>query len=91
MGGSQITVELLSWRHRVVGISRSPGRIGSHSLYEPRSVDLENASVDDIATTLKGLDVLICAFGPHSHEEIRPQWPNRRYVVVPILVSKVTR
>jgi putative NADH-flavin reductase len=66
MGGSHITVELLSRGHRVVGISRSPGKIGAHSLYEPRPVDLENASIDDIATTLEGLDALICAYGPHS-------------------------
>lgn len=66
MGGSHIAVELLSRGHRVVGISRSPGKIGSHPLYKPRSVDLENASIDDIATTFEGLDVLICAYGPHS-------------------------
>lgn len=66
MGGSHVTVELLSRGHTVVGISRNPGKIGRHALYEPRSVDLENASIEDIATTFKGLDVMVCAYGPHS-------------------------
>jgi len=66
MGGSHIAVELLGRGHRVVGISRNPGKIGKHALYEPRSVDLEDASIDEIATTFKGLDVMVCAYGPHS-------------------------
>jgi putative NADH-flavin reductase len=66
MGGSHIVMELLSRGHKVVGISRSPEKIGSHPRYEPRSVDLENASIQDIGMTLSDLDVLICAYGPHS-------------------------
>lgn len=66
MGGSHIVMELLSRGHRAVGLSRSPERIGSHSRYEPRSVDLENASIQDIGVALKDLDVLICAYGPHT-------------------------
>lgn len=66
MGGSHITIELLSRGHSVVGISRTPESIGIHSEYEPRSIDLENAPIHDIAITFKDLDVLICAYGPHS-------------------------
>ncbi|KAK5054663.1 hypothetical protein LTR84_001555 [Exophiala bonariae] len=66
MGGSHIVTELLSRSHRVVGMSRNPEKIGSHSRYEPRSVDLENASIQDIGIALRNLDVVICAYGPHS-------------------------
>ncbi|KAF4554488.1 Hypothetical protein D9617_4g002430 [Elsinoe fawcettii] len=66
MGGSHVVVELIARGHRVVGISRNPGKLGQHPLYEPRPVDLEQGSVPDIAATLTGIDVLVCGYGPHS-------------------------
>ncbi|KAI1627307.1 hypothetical protein EDD37DRAFT_621965 [Exophiala viscosa] len=66
MGGSHITVELLHRGHKVIGISRKPASIGSHSRYEPRSVDIDNGSVDDLSHAFRGLDVVINAYGPHS-------------------------
>ncbi|KAK4939820.1 hypothetical protein LTR10_019993 [Elasticomyces elasticus] len=66
MGGSHITVELLHRGHKVVGISRNPGSIGSHPRYEPRSVDIDKGSIDDLSLAFTGLDVVINAYGPHS-------------------------
>ena len=65
-GGSYLSVELLNRGHTVIGISRNPSKLGKHERYIPRSVDIDNASIEEIAETFKGLDVLVCEFGPHT-------------------------
>lgn len=64
--GSHITLELISRGHKVIGLSRNPSKLGTHSRYEPRTIDLENGTVDEISKTLTDLDVLVCAYGPHT-------------------------
>ena len=49
-----------------MGLSRHPEKIGSHPKYEPRSIDIDHASVTEIADAFGGLDVLINGYGPHS-------------------------
>jgi len=58
-GGSYVCVELFNRGHHVTGISRSPEKLGSHTLYAAVSVDLEAASIDELADAFKGHDVLI--------------------------------
>ncbi|KAL6250267.1 hypothetical protein RBB50_002568 [Rhinocladiella similis] len=66
MSGSHITLELISRGHKVIGLSRNPSKLGTHSRYEPRTIDLENGTIDEISKTLTDLNVLICAYGPHT-------------------------
>nr|XP_036576998.1 nad-dependent epimerase dehydratase [Colletotrichum truncatum]KAF6783852.1 nad-dependent epimerase dehydratase [Colletotrichum truncatum] len=66
MTGSHAAVELLNRGHKVVGISRSPSRLGKHERYEPKSIELGNSDVMEIAKQLHGLDVVVNAYGPHS-------------------------
>ena len=64
--GSHITLELISRGHKVIGLSRTPSKLGTHTRYEPRTIDLENGTIDEISKTLTDLNVLICAYGPHT-------------------------
>ncbi|KAF9871188.1 nad-dependent epimerase dehydratase [Colletotrichum karsti] len=66
MTGSHATVELLNRGHSVIGVCRDPSRLGKHERYEPRSIDLSNSDVLEIAKRLHGLDVVVNAYGPHS-------------------------
>lgn len=66
MTGSHAAVELLNRGHKVVGISRSPSRLGKHERYKPKSIELGNSDVMEIAKQLHGLDVVVNAYGPHS-------------------------
>ncbi|KAF5519600.1 Uncharacterized protein CGCA056_v010275 [Colletotrichum aenigma] len=65
-GGSYLCVELLNRGHRVVGISRNPQKLGSHERYEPRNIDLEQATEADIYGIIKDLDVVVSEYGPHT-------------------------
>ena len=65
-GGSYLCVELLNRGHTVIGISRNPSKLGKHPRYIPRSVDIDNAPIEEIAETFKGLDVLVSEYGPHT-------------------------
>lgn len=58
-GGSYLCVELINRGHHVTGISRSPEKLGTHKLYSSISVDLDSASIDELAEVFKGHDVLI--------------------------------
>jgi len=58
-GGSYLCVELINRGHHVTGISRSPEKLGTHKLYSSVSVDLDSASIDELAEVFKGHDVLI--------------------------------
>ncbi|TDZ67826.1 Uncharacterized protein CTRI78_v002748 [Colletotrichum trifolii] len=66
MTGSHAAVELLNRGHHVVGVSRNPSKLGENERYEPRSIDLGNSDVLDIAQQLHDLDVVVNAYGPHS-------------------------
>ena len=66
MTGSYVAFELLKRGYKVVGISRNPHKPGQHENYTTRSIDLTKASIPEVADTLKSLDVVINAYGPHS-------------------------
>ncbi|OQV05100.1 hypothetical protein CLAIMM_09893 [Cladophialophora immunda] len=72
-GGSHVCVELIERGHTVVGISRHPEKLGRHPRYETRSVNLETATIENIAALFTGLDVLVNEYGPHSagHEALQ--------------------
>ncbi|KAE8140109.1 hypothetical protein BDV38DRAFT_290843 [Aspergillus pseudotamarii] len=65
-GGSYLTVELIRRGHTVIGISRNPQSFGTHPLYTPRIVDIETASIDDLANSFRDLEVLVSEYGPHT-------------------------
>ncbi|KAI8940533.1 hypothetical protein NX059_004211 [Plenodomus lindquistii] len=65
-GGSYLCVELLNRGHTVIGISRSPEKLGKHERYIPRSVDVAAVSIEELAKNLEGIDVLVSEYGPHT-------------------------
>ncbi|EDU50597.1 NADH-flavin reductase [Pyrenophora tritici-repentis] len=65
-GGSYLSVELLNRGHTVIGISRNPEKLGKHERYIPRSVDIDEVSIRELATKFGDLDVLVSEFGPHT-------------------------
>jgi putative NADH-flavin reductase len=65
-GGSYLCVELLNRGHTVIGISRNPEMLGKHERYIPRSIDIDQASIADLAKTFRGIDVLVSEYGPHT-------------------------
>ena len=71
--GSYLCVELLNRGHHVVGFSRKPEAIGSHARYTPKVLDINQASIEELAETCKGLDALVNSYGPHSagHEALQ--------------------
>lgn len=64
--GSYLSVELLNRGHTVIGISRTPEKLGNHSRYIPRPVDIDNVSFVELAKYFEGIDVLVSAYGPHT-------------------------
>ncbi|KAH8732620.1 hypothetical protein GQ44DRAFT_765710 [Phaeosphaeriaceae sp. PMI808] len=65
-GGSYLTVELLNRGHTVVGISRSPEKLGKHERYEPRPIDIDRASISELTKSFEGITVLVSEYGPHT-------------------------
>lgn len=65
-GGSYLSVELLNRGHTVIGISRSPEKLGKHARYIPRSVDIDAVSIEELAKSFEGVDVLVSEYGPHT-------------------------
>lgn len=65
-GGSYLCVELLNRGHIVIGISRSPEKLGRHERYIPRSVDIDKLSIEELAEEFKDIDVLVSEYGPHT-------------------------
>jgi putative NADH-flavin reductase len=65
-GGSYLCVELLNRGNTVIGISRNPEKLGKHPRYIPRAVDIDEASVEQLAKQFEGIDVLVSEFGPHT-------------------------
>jgi len=90
--GSYVCVELLNRGHHVVGFSRNPEKIGSHARYTPKAVDINERSIEELAETFRGLDVLINAYGPHSagHEALKymPFLEVTRKVVLAVRLAK---
>ncbi|KAL1620812.1 hypothetical protein SLS56_009479 [Neofusicoccum ribis] len=64
--GSYLCVELIKRGHHVIGMSRSPEKIGAHEKYTPRKVDVDAQSIDELAAAFKDVDVLVNAYGPHT-------------------------
>ncbi|KAF4967735.1 hypothetical protein FSARC_4796 [Fusarium sarcochroum] len=71
--GSYLCLELINRGHRVVGLSRNPQKLGSHALYEPRSINVDTQSEAELARAFSDVDVLVCAYGPHTagHEALK--------------------
>jgi putative NADH-flavin reductase len=65
-GGSYLCVELLNRGHTVIGISRNPEKLGKHERYITRSIDIDQASIADLAKTFREVDVLVSEYGPHT-------------------------
>lgn len=65
-GGSYLCVELLNRGHTVVGISRNPGKLGKHERYIPRSLNIDDISIADLAKSFNDVDVLVSEYGPHT-------------------------
>lgn len=65
-GGSYLCVELLNRGHTVVGISRSPEKLGKHEKYIPRSLNIDDISISDLAKSFNDVDVLVSMYGPHT-------------------------
>lgn len=59
-------VELLNRGHTVVGISRNPGKLGKHERYIPRSLNIDDISIADLAMSFNDVDVLVSEYGPHT-------------------------
>lgn len=72
-GGSYLCLELINRGHEVVGISRSPEKLGVHRNYTPRAADVSSQKIEELAQAFAGLDVLINQYGPHSagHEALQ--------------------
>ncbi|KKY14272.1 putative nad-dependent epimerase dehydratase [Diplodia seriata] len=64
--GSHLCVELLRRGHGVVGLSRSPDKIGTHPHYTPTPLDVSTDDISTLAAAFRGLDVLVNAYGPHT-------------------------
>ncbi|KAH6971060.1 hypothetical protein BKA56DRAFT_636004 [Ilyonectria sp. MPI-CAGE-AT-0026] len=65
-GGSYLCVELVSRGHRVTGMARTPSRLGRHALYIPKEFDIEKEPFLHLIEGLKGYDVVVNMFSPHS-------------------------
>ncbi|KAL2839394.1 hypothetical protein BJY01DRAFT_237105 [Aspergillus pseudoustus] len=65
-GGSYLTAELIRRGHIVVGISRNPQSFGAHRKYIPRPLDIEAATITDLADAFRDLDTLVSEYGPHT-------------------------
>lgn len=72
-GGSYLCLELINRGHDVYGISRNPEKLGTHPSYHPISLDITAASIPELAAVMKGLDVVVNEYGPHSagHEALK--------------------
>jgi putative NADH-flavin reductase len=65
-GGSYLCLELIKRGHHVIGISRHPETLGTHPLYTPRPGNVAELSIEGLAETFRGVDVLVNEYGPHS-------------------------
>lgn len=58
-GGSYLCVELVSRGHHVTGMTRTPSRLGRHTLYTPKEFDIENEPFLHLIEALKGYDLVV--------------------------------
>jgi len=65
-GGSYLCVELIRRGHEVIGLSRYPEKVGTHALYTPRPINVEECGIGELAESFKDLDVLVSEYGPHT-------------------------
>lgn len=85
-GGSNVCVELLNRGHQVTGISRSPEKLGKHDRYNPKPLDLQNASIAKLVEAFKGFDVIVNAYNPPSGPDLYSKFthtlmsPNERTI-----------
>lgn len=89
-GGSYLCVELISRGHHVVGLSRSPEKLGSHARYEPRTVDIDGDSEAEFAKALEDVDVVVCEYGPHTAGHNGLQYGELRFVEDGTLLENAT-
>ncbi|KAF4547618.1 Hypothetical protein D9617_39g039530 [Elsinoe fawcettii] len=65
-GGSYLCHELVKRGHKVTGMARNPSKIGSHPLYQPKAFDILGCPLLELIEALKGYDVVVNMFSPHS-------------------------
>jgi putative NADH-flavin reductase len=63
-GGSNIAIELLNRGHSVIGLSRHPEKLGQHSNYTPRALDVQIASISELVKAFEGFEVVVNAYNP---------------------------
>ncbi|ORY05695.1 hypothetical protein BCR34DRAFT_43738 [Clohesyomyces aquaticus] len=92
-GGSYLSVELLNRGHTVIGISRSPEKLGKHERYIPRSVNIDEVTPTELAKSFEGIDVLVSEYGPHTQGAFAllymPFIETVRKIILAYKVSKV--
>ena len=81
--GSHIAIELLNRGHDVVGLSRSPERLGEHPKYTPVKLATETAPIEDLIAAFSGLDVLVNAYNPSPGPEVYSTHPPFPYHTIP--------
>ena len=57
----------------MVGLSRSPEKLGKHERYTPRSIDINTASIEKFAKALDDCEIVVSEYGPHTagHEALQ--------------------
>ncbi|KAI0123383.1 hypothetical protein BJ170DRAFT_641634 [Xylariales sp. AK1849] len=93
-GGSYLCIELINRGHYVVGLSRNPQKLGSHSLYEPRKIDLDRETEASLAESMNDVDVVVCEYGPHTagHQALQymPFIETVRKIILAVKRAKIS-
>ncbi|KAK4504485.1 hypothetical protein PRZ48_005401 [Zasmidium cellare] len=62
--GSHTCRELLNRGHEVVGISRSPEKLGQHDRYRPVPFDLNNGTIEELVRVFEDTEAVVNAYNP---------------------------
>ena len=74
--GSHVCVELLNRGHNVIGFSRNPSKLGKHERYEPVTLDVGSAPIQELVEAFKGMDVLINGYNPPAGPTLYSELPS---------------
>lgn len=78
--GSHVCVELLNRGHEVIGISRSPEKLGKHDKYTPLKLDATTASIAELVDAFKDVDVVVNGFNPPAGPNMYSKSPSTTMV-----------
>lgn len=81
-GGSYLCVEVIRRGHSVIGLSRNPESFGSCPGYTPRKLDIEAASIDDVANSISDIDVLVSQYGPHTQGADALRYSKQNFILL---------